>query len=283
MTPAIWSRHFSTDMSLSAGAIVLPEPLEVTAPVPEGLQIIVSLNNQLTSRINGAAPFDIRDPGVYFILAFGQHEGIDRFEPNTMQQYVRIGLTADDAERNGLDLGRLAASRCRRVYGQDILVLHQPLTQALKAIAMQTLVCPLQGAMRDVYLAGKCLELTAMAADAALGDVAQQDARLTGADLDRLWYARTLAIQHYQQPLTLHELARQTGTNVNKLTAGFRQMFGMSVSAFVQQHRLQEAYRMLSTGAYSVSEVAAFVGYAIPHFSTVFRKHFGFPPSRLVH
>ncbi|MFT4171152.1 MAG: AraC family transcriptional regulator [Rhodocyclaceae bacterium] len=259
------------------------ELVEVTTPVFEGLQVIVALNCRMRSRVNGCAPFDIVEPGAYVVLASGRHEGHDRIEPHALQRFVRIGIDPESADRNGFDLARIARSGRKRLFSNDIIVMHQPLTPALKAIATQALACPLQGAMRDVFLAGKGLELAAFATDAILSCGEAGRCRLTGADLERMWHARELALQHYQQPLTLHELARQVGTNVNKLTFVFRQVFGKSVFEYIQHHRLQEAYRMLATGAYSVSEVATFVGYAIPHFSTTFRKHFGFSPSQLVH
>lgn len=282
MYSSTWTRHFATDMTMSAGAVVAKDRLEITAPVFEGLQVIVALDPRMQSRINDCAPFDIVQSGAYVVLASGGHESHDRIEPDTPQRFVRIGLAPDSAERHGFDLARIARCTRRRLFTRDIVVMHQPLTPALKAIAMQALACPLQGEMRDVYLAGKGLELAALAVDAVLDGNEVQQGRLTHNEVDRLWQARELAVQHYQQPLTVHELARRVGTNVNKLTAGFRYLFGKSVFQYIQDHRLQEAHRMLATGSYSVSEVAAFVGYAIPHFSTLFRKHFGVPPSQLV-
>ncbi len=285
MYSSTWTRYFATDMTMSAGSIVARDRQEMTAPVFEGLQVIVALDPRMQSRIDGCAPFDIVRSGAYVVLASGRHECQDRFEPDALQRFVRIGLTPDSAERHGFDLARIARCDRKRLFTDDVLVTHQPLTPALKAIAMQALACPLQGNMRDVYLAGKGLELAAIAVDAVLecNEVRMgQPGRLKHREMDRLWQARELAVQHYQQPLTVHELARRVGTNVNKLTAGFRDVFGKSVFQYIQDHRLQEAYRMLATGSYSVSEVAAFVGYAIPHFSTLFRKHFGVPPSHLV-
>ena len=281
MLPAKWSRQFSTDMMMSMESIVPRRVLEVKAPVFEGLQVIVSLNCRLHGGVNGRAPFEIGQSGVYLVLASGQHEGYDRFEPDVLQRYVKIGINPLSAERSGLDLDRLTSYGAGRLYSDDIIVMRQPLTPVLRAIASQVLLCPFEGAMKDMYLAGKGLEMAVAATEPLLEREARQECRLSGADLERIWQARELALMNYQQPLSLHELARQVGTNVKKLAQGHRQLFGMSVFESIQRHRLQEAYRMLSTGAYSVSEVASFVGYAIPHFSTLFRKSFGMSPSAL--
>ncbi|MFT3803916.1 MAG: AraC family transcriptional regulator [Burkholderiaceae bacterium] len=282
-----WSRQFSNEMAMSLESFMSPHPLEVRAPVFEGLQIIVSLNCRLRGGVNGRAPFPIDESGVYLVLTSGQHEGYDCFEPNVLQRCVRIGIGPDSAQRSGLDLGCLARSGAgRRLCSDDLIVVHLPLTPAVRAIATQALLCPYDDAMRDIYLAGKGLELTAAATGPLLardGAVPRPDAGLSRADLDCLWHARELVARHFQQPPSLHALARQVGINVKKLTQGYRQLFGTSVFEHIQQVRLHEGYRMLCTGGYSVSEAASFVGYTIPHFSTLFRKHFGFPPSRLVH
>lgn len=278
-----WSKQLSTDMTMSVESIVPKRVLEVKAPVFEGLQVIVTLNCRLSGGVNGRAPFDISASGAYLVLASGRHEGYDRFEPNILQRYVKIGIDPFGAERCGLDLEKLAKIGAGRLYSEDVVVIHQPLTPVLRAIASQVLLCPLNGVMKDMYLAGKGLEMAVAATEPLLAQRAKQEHKLSGADLERIWHARELALSHYQQPLSLHELARQVGTNVKKLAQGYRQLFGMSVFESIQQHRLHEAYRMLSTGAYSVSEVASFVGYAIPHFSTLFRSRFGFSPSQLIH
>lgn len=281
MLSANWSRRFEADMTMSAESIVPRELLEVRAPVFQGLQVIVSLNGKLRGGVNGRAPFDIDGSGAYLVLATGEHEGYDRFEAGTLQRFVKVGLDAHSAQRHGFDLDDLARSGGTQLCGSDVLVLRQPLTPALRAIATQILACPFQGTLRDVYLAGKGLELTATAMERTLAGAGKPQGCLAGFDVDRLWHARELATLRYQDPPTLHALAREVGINVKKLTAGFRQLFGLSVFEYVQQLRLQEAYRMLSTGSYSVSEVATFVGYTIPHFSTLFRKRFGMSPSVL--
>jgi AraC-like DNA-binding protein len=46
--------------------------------------------------------------------------------------------------------------------------------------------------------------------------------------------------------------------------------------------RLEQAYSLLQLGAYSVSEVAARLGYANPfHLSKAFKTHFGMAPSKV--
>ena len=84
-----------------------------------------------------------------------------------------------------------------------------------------------------------------------------------------------------QQPPTLPELARRAGINVNKLTTGFRQLFGCSVYAFVREQRMAQAHALLAAGEMSVSEAAYACGYTDSHFSKAFQRRYGVLPSAL--
>lgn len=278
-----WSRALASDLVLSVRDVTPDDYLEVRSPVFEGLQIIVSLNCRLQGGVEGGQHFDIDSPGVYLVLAPGGYHGWDRFIPGHPQRLVRVAIDPDAARRSGIDFEHIAQRAGHRHWDDSVVTLQHALSPALQAIAMQIVLCPIQGALRDIYLAGKALELTAVATDALLdgGPIGTASPLRNSGDTERLWRARELAAAHYQQPLPLEALARAVGINVKKLTTGFREQFGVTVHAYVQELRLQEAWRMLATGDYSVSQVACHVGYAIPHFSTLFRKRFGQSPSNI--
>ena len=154
--------------------------------------------------------------------------------------------------------------------------------QIVQALGAQMLLCPLQGAMRNLYLSGKALELTAT----VMTGVEQRDddrpvMSLGTQDVRRLRLAQDILLQRLQDPPTLPALARQIGTNVNKLTVGFRQLFGTSVYGFVREQRLALAYRMLAAGQISVTDAAQACGYSSSHFTKAFRHRYGVAPSAL--
>lgn len=278
-----WSRTVGGDLTVSAGCAVLQERLEVRAPIFRGLQVIVSLNSRLQGGVDGYRPFDIEESGAYFVLCDGEHDGLDRFAAHVLQRHVRIGIGADVAERSGFGLDLVANSGGRRLHSQEVLVLHQPLTPALRAAAMQILYCPFKdGPVRDLFLGAKGMELAAAALVRPLAQCRGASETLPASEVQRLRLARDLLLARAHEPPSLPELAREAGINVKKLTAGFRQLFGMSVFEHLQQHRLEEAYRMLSSGGYTVTQVASHVGYAPAHFSTVFRQRFGISPRDLL-
>ena len=102
-------------------------------------------------------------------------------------------------------------------------------SHAVQALGRQMLACPAQGPLRRMYLSGKALELTALALGALEPARDAPPAGLSRADVERLHHARDLALANLQDPPGLPDLARRAGVNVNKLTTGFRKLFGQSV------------------------------------------------------
>ncbi len=85
----------------------------------------------------------------------------------------------------------------------------------------------------------------------------------------------------YQEPPSLEELARKVGINRNKLTTGFRQLFGTTVYSAIKDVRLEKAKQLLDSGEKSVSEAAFAVGYNnAGYFSDLFSKRYGVLPGK---
>jgi len=151
-------------------------------------------------------------------------------------------------------------------------------------LARQIAGCPYRGPLRTLYLQGKSLELLATMLDdlARAGTGADwRRPRLSPRDVERLTHARDLLIESLDSPPSLDALARQVGMSTSRLTAGFRKMFEMSVTAFVQERRLDRALSAIADGGVTVAQAAYSVGYSPAYFSTLFRRRFGFPPSAL--
>lgn len=87
--------------------------------------------------------------------------------------------------------------------------------------------------MRRVYMAGKALELAATVVDRIVNEKARR-IRLSPRTIEQVRAAHDLLLEASRDPPTLGELARSTGRNVSKLTAGFRQIYGASVFDYLQ-------------------------------------------------
>ena len=94
----------------------------------------------------------------------------------------------------------------------------------------------------------------------------------------RLLAARDRLLGDLSAPPTIAELAMEVGLNQLKLKQGFKVLFGTSVYALFQRHRMERARELLFE--HNVTETALILGYSnISHFSTAFRKQFGMLPS----
>ncbi|NCJ08648.1 helix-turn-helix domain-containing protein [Synechococcales cyanobacterium C] len=153
-------------------------------------------------------------------------------------------------------------------------------TPEMQVILHQILHCPYRGSIRQMYLEAKVLELAALQffqfteqADAPASLSLKTD------DIERLYQARDLLIQQFDQPPSLIALARQVGLNDFKLKQGFRQVFGTTVFGYLRNYRLEQARLLLQDGQLSVRQVAQAIGYAHSgYFANAFKRKFGINP-----
>ncbi|MDA3959193.1 MAG: helix-turn-helix transcriptional regulator [Planctomycetota bacterium] len=81
--------------------------------------------------------------------------------------------------------------------------------------------------------------------------------------------------------LSIPALAHEMGLSERVLQQRCRQLLGATPAQLQRRHRLALA-RELLLGGHQVQTVADQLGFANPfHFSTAFKRHFGYPPSRL--
>jgi AraC family transcriptional regulator, transcriptional activator of the genes for pyochelin and ferripyochelin receptors len=153
-------------------------------------------------------------------------------------------------------------------------------TAALNGISWQMLSCPLQGVSRKLYMTGKALEFIAHLVSHDEVSCNREPTRWNARDIECFHAARSILMSDLANPPTVTELARMVGTNARKLGAGFVDLFGAPVYAFVKSRRLEEARNLLESGETSISRVAHNMGYHPAHFATEFRKRFGISPTQ---
>lgn len=101
-------------------------------------------------------------------------------------------------------------------------------------------------------------------------------------------YNRLLKLKDYlqsslDQHISVEDLAKKYGISVSKLKRDFKTLFNTSVYQFYNQFRMDEAYRRLKTGKYSVMEVGYDLGYqSISKFSQMFKKVKGISPREVI-
>lgn len=78
------------------------------------------------------------------------------------------------------------------------------------------------------------------------------------------------------------EMAHSLGMNESKLAAGFKHLFGITMSDYLHGLRMDKANEMLAMNDMNVTEVAMEVGYEYQsNFSKAFKKHFGLTPKEV--
>ncbi|CAB3912304.1 helix-turn-helix transcriptional regulator [Achromobacter ruhlandii] len=271
-------------MSLAGGTLRFERGERVLEDLAPGLKLVLVLDGELRYRVPGAPAAQVSGPLLHLSLCrdplrmeheFGARRSLRFVSLRTSLEHLRESLSLEPADIAGL----LRAPRDGAPYADANLRLAAP----LQALGRQMLACPMQGALKRMYLSAKALELTALALGALQpAPAASTPGGPSRADVERLHHARDLLLADLQHPPTLPELARRVGVNVNKLTTGFRQLFGCSVYACVREQRMAQAHALLAAGEMSVSEAAYACGYTDSHFSKAFQRRYGVLPRALI-
>jgi len=152
-----------------------------------------------------------------------------------------------------------------------------------KMVINQMLSCNLTGAARRMFLQGKAMELMAYQLGILNNDAGECQGptprALNRDETERIRYARETMKKHMADPPSLTELADMAGFNMNKLTRGFRAVYGKSAFSCLHDDRMERAMTLLGERRLNVSEVAWEIGYInVSHFSSAFHKRFGIRP-----
>ncbi|MEK3982750.1 response regulator transcription factor [Paenibacillus sp. FSL K6-3166] len=87
--------------------------------------------------------------------------------------------------------------------------------------------------------------------------------------------------EHYADPITLTEVAKQFHFNASYLSSYFTAHNGEGFSEYLNKVRLEKAMELLETTEHSISDISASVGYSDQsYFTKVFKKQTGISPSR---
>lgn len=100
-------------------------------------------------------------------------------------------------------------------------------------------------------------------------------------DVRRMQQICAYVMAHYVHPISLDDIAAETGMNRSAFCAYFKRSKGITFSRFVTLYRLNTACELLKHSRKSVSEICYLVGFNdVPHFVRVFTKEKGMPPGR---
>lgn len=277
-----WQLPLATPtLELSAGTLSFPAPAHSIEHNEAGLKLVLVLGGQLDYQLQSGGAVSVEGPAFHISLSDTPFSVSHHYAARQPLQYLSIRMPMQALHDTfGAELGSLAR-RIAPAARQTMATANGYAGKAVQALGRQIMLCPLAGPLRQLYLSGKALELTAAVMDGLTGTGTAAETAPGTRQLRCLQQARDILLQRLHAPPTLPELARLAGTNASTLSQGFRQQFGTSVFAYVREQRLELAYRMLAAGNISVADAAHACGYTDSHFSKVFRQRYGVSPSDL--
>lgn len=157
------------------------------------------------------------------------------------------------------------------------------LSHQLCAIALHIADVSRSGDALVTYRLAKSIELlceTAEALQAGQLVGCSGEPGLTERDVRAIVAARDLVDRQWCEKLTLESIARACGVNRAKLTRGFRDIYGCSISEALAERRLVAAQAKLLTTDLPVSSIGYASGYLNnSSFTRAFNRRFGVSPS----
>ncbi|MEK3723197.1 AraC family transcriptional regulator [Paenibacillus sp. FSL H8-0034] len=155
-----------------------------------------------------------------------------------------------------------------------------PDTPAIQKCVSEMIHCTYHGTMKRLYMESKALEFIALFGESDGYGSVGGSMTLRHDDITKLKRVHELVQIHYEQPLSIRELAKRAGLNEFKLKKGFRELFGVTIFELVRQKRMEKALWYMEVEGLNVGETAVSVGYSnVSNFTTTFRKHYGCNPS----
>lgn len=89
--------------------------------------------------------------------------------------------------------------------------------------------------------------------------------------------------ENYKSNLTVEQFAHYTGRSLTSFKHDFDQAFHITPQRWLTRRRLAEAKQLMEENGKRANDIYMEVGFKnLSHFSTAFKKEYGFPPSKLV-
>lgn len=190
----------------------------------------------------------------------------------------KIGLAPEAAPR--------AFSRFLRGGEPELFFKPLYLNAEMRQVLMSLLNLPYKNQTRALVLQAKAIELIC----AALSELEKLEGHpslpvtLSSRDIEKIHYAKELVLAGLPGHPNVSDLSREVALNRNKLSYGFKYLFGLTITEFCVEQKMQQALVMLREPNMTVSRVSDRLGYLnVSSFSRAFRKHQGHSPLIVLH
>lgn len=193
--------------------------------------------------------------------------------PPFFQKYLPEGTKFDDFKSNILN------KRNKFIHHQNY-----PITPKMMVLIQDIIHCKLQGHFRKIYLESKVLELLFLQLNQIENH--KDPLKLSSREIERMHFARKYIEDNVYTEYAGFSLARiaqqACQTNEFYLKRNFKWIFGTTVFDYIRQLKMEQSKVLIQEQNLTVNEVSEMIGYKnSQHFSTAFKRYFGFMPSQL--
>ncbi|RDV14906.1 AraC family transcriptional regulator [Pontibacter diazotrophicus] len=283
----------STQIS-AKGLFIIETQMVFNQPVCDNFQVTGEsiilgfyLEGDASAEITGLLQHSVHPPNVHYICYTPSFKAEFRMPPNKLHRYFLVILSKEFYFRLLHQHSELHQEFADKVLqGRHTYLSDNPLeiTPEMKWVLNDIRNCQRTGPLKRLFLEAKIMELLMLQLEQYQKPQEQQirNSILRGDDAQRIAEARAILEENYQNPPTIQELARLVYLNETKLKQGFKTCCNHTIHGYVVWLRMEKARQLLQQSQQSIGDIAYQVGYKnSAHFTSAFKKHFGFLPSEI--
>ena len=157
-----------------------------------------------------------------------------------------------------------------------------PFASSIAVVLSQILQARVHDSMKSLYFKGKIYELLSLYFNKSEDPSTEKCPFLIDEEnVQKIRAAKDIILKRMTDPPSLDELASEIGLSLKKLKDGFKQIYGDTVFAYLLDHKMDEARKMLESPKFNVNEDGLKLGYSTSsHFINAFKKKYGTTPKK---
>lgn len=256
--------------------------LDITHTVAQNfLQFHFCLKGQMNFKYNqGSYTFPLNEDHSILLYNPAKELPIDvELSPNTWLVSVLISITkfhalfSSDADH----IPFLSLENSAKKYYDNL-----PFTSSIAVVLSQVLQSKIHDSIKALYIKGKVYELLSLYFNKSEDPSVEQCPFLVDEEnVRKIRKAKEIVLERMTDPPSLENLAVEIGLSLKKLKEGFKELYGDTIYAYLLDHKMEEARRMLNSQKYNVNEVGLKLGYSTAsHFIAAFKKKYGTTPKK---
>jgi AraC-like DNA-binding protein len=253
----------------------------------EGLDLLGSclfIKGNVSSRLPGEPDGPWSTNYTHNLKFDPNNEYIHSCKANSDLHFIHLSYTPEYLnqflpEERWADTLKNQLAKKERMIGARFADITLAQEQALKNI----LNCPMDGKLGNMMIETSLIQVILIQMYSLFrNEEGFKEPAANRRDIELIKQLKEHLTRTFLQEHCLQSLAKEFGTNTNKLMSLFKKVFGKSIFEFIGELRMDHAMELLRDRGLLVTEVARILGYKNPnHFSSAFKKRFGVNPSDL--